>query len=136
VAFGVFYRCFAYRLSFCFVVPPFLDVQNQLVVFYSTLVGVFKRLLGLGSLECPKAPFVHQYVVLPIYNDGIRLISLEVIVPIAYLGSWALIALVITFKFLLDFCPFLLEPISVNSSGPSLSKRIWNQCKSFFPQRL
>jgi hypothetical protein len=27
--------------------------------FYSTLMGVFERLLGLGSLECPKTFLVH-----------------------------------------------------------------------------
>jgi hypothetical protein len=41
---------------------------------------------------------------------------MEVIVPIAYMGNQALVALVIVSKFLLDFRPFLLEVIG--SLGP------------------
>jgi len=44
------------------------------------------------------------------------LISLKVIVLVAYLGSWILVTLVIISKFLLDFCSFLLEAIGVNNS--------------------
>jgi hypothetical protein len=50
---------------------------------------------------------------LPIFNEGVKLISLEAIAPFAYLESWDLVALVITSKFLLDFLLFLLEAISV-----------------------
>ncbi len=60
---------------------------------------------------------------LPISSDDIMFISLEVITPIAYLGSWALIALVIASRFLLDFCLFLLdllELIGANNLGPLL----------------
>jgi hypothetical protein len=45
-------------LPFCFVVP-LSSFQNQLVIFYSTLMGVFEGLLGPSSLECPKAPLIH-----------------------------------------------------------------------------
>jgi len=81
-------------------------------------MGVFKRLLGSHSLEWPKALLVCQKVVLLIFNEGVKLISLEVIAPFAYLESWALVAPVITSKFLLDFCLFLLETIGVSSSRP------------------
>ncbi len=64
------------------------------------VMGVFKRFLKyLETL------FVHQHVILPISSGGIRL----------SFGSWALIALVITFKFLLNYHPFLLEVIGVSS---------------------
>ncbi len=56
----------------------------------------------------------------PISSGGVRLISSKVIVLVTYLESWALVALVITSKFLLDFCLFLLEAIGVNSLGPLL----------------
>ncbi len=56
----------------------------------------------------------------PISSGGVRLISLEVIVLVTYLGSWGLVALVITSKFLLDFCLFLLEAIGVSRLGPLL----------------
>jgi hypothetical protein len=80
-------------------------------------MGVFLKLLGLGSLECPKAPLVHPQVALTIFNGGIRLTSSNVIALTTYLGSWALITSVIASKFLLDFCPFLLKAIGANSSG-------------------
>jgi hypothetical protein len=35
-----------------------------------------------------------------------------------YLGNWALMALVIPFRFLLDFHPFLLKAIGGNILGP------------------
>jgi hypothetical protein len=38
-------------------------------------------------------------------------------VLVAFLGSWALVVLVITFKFLLDSCPFVLEAIGASSLG-------------------
>jgi len=53
----------------------------------------FGKLLGSSSLECPKAFLVRQQVVFPIFSGGIKLISLEVITSIAYMGSWALMSL-------------------------------------------
>jgi hypothetical protein len=81
-------------------------------------VGVVERLLGLGSLEYLEAPLIHRHVVFPISSGGIGLIYLEVIALATYLGSWALITLVITSRFLLDYCSFLLEAIGVNGSRP------------------
>jgi hypothetical protein len=57
-------------------------------------------------------------VVFPISNGGIGLISMKVITPVAYLGSWALIAFIIASRFLLDFHPFFLEAIGVSNSKP------------------
>jgi hypothetical protein len=81
-------------------------------------MGIFEKLLGSSSLECHEALLVHQYVVLPISNEGIRLISFEFIVLTIDLRSWALIALVIASRFLLDSHPFLLEAIGVKNSKP------------------
>jgi hypothetical protein len=78
-------------------------------------MGIFERLLGQCLLECLKAFLVCQYVVFPIFSGGVRLISSKVIALVAYLGSWALIAPVITSRFLLDFRPFLLEVIGVSN---------------------
>ncbi len=74
-------------------------------------MGIFERLLGSGSLECLEALLVCRHVVLPVCSGGIRLISLKVIVLVAYLGSWTLVTFVITSR-------FLLEVIGVNSSRP------------------
>jgi hypothetical protein len=82
----------------------------MLIDFLNSIVmGVFKRFLGLDSLKCPNPLFVHQHVALPISSGGTRLISFKVIALVACLESWALVAFVITFRFLLNFCPFLLE---------------------------
>jgi hypothetical protein len=80
-------------------------------------MGVFFKLLGLGSLECPKAPLVHLQVALTIFNGGIRLTSSNVIALATYLGSWALITFVIASRFLLDFRQFWLKATGANSSG-------------------
>ncbi len=57
---------------------------------------------------------------LPIFSEGVRLISSKVIALVGYLGNGVLVALVIAFRFLLDFRLFLLEAISANYLGPLL----------------
>jgi hypothetical protein len=85
VAFGIFFSMFRPEaFFFVLVFPPF---RNQLVIFYSTLMGIFLKLLGLGSLKSPKAPFVHRQMALTIFNGGIRLISSNVIALATYLES-------------------------------------------------
>ncbi len=83
-------------------------------------MGILERLLGLGSLECFDTPLVCQQLVLFISYGVISLISSKVITLATYLGGWALIALVIASKFLLDFRMFLLEAISASNLGPLL----------------
>jgi hypothetical protein len=53
----------------------------------------FGKLLGSSSLACPEAFLVRQQVVFPIFSGGIKLISLEVIASITYMGSWVLVSL-------------------------------------------
>jgi hypothetical protein len=81
-------------------------------------MGVFKRLLGLNSLECPEAPIVRRQVALSISNGGIGLISLKVITRSTYIGSQALVTPIMASMILLDFFPFLLEAIGANSLKP------------------
>jgi hypothetical protein len=81
-------------------------------------MGVFERLVGLGSLDCFEAPLVCEHVALPISSGGVTLISSKVIVPTAYLRNWALVTPIIVSKFLLDFCMFLLKVISVSNLRP------------------
>jgi hypothetical protein len=57
-------------------------------------------------LECFKPPIVCWQVALPSFSGGIGLISSKVIALAAYLGSWALIVPIITFRFLLVFVYF------------------------------
>jgi hypothetical protein len=60
---------------------------------------------------------VRRHVRLPISNGGIGLILVGTIVLVAFLGSWALVVLVIIFRFLLDSCPLLLEAFGTSSLG-------------------
>jgi hypothetical protein len=83
-------------------------------------MGVFEKLLGLGSLESLEAFLLCQLVAIPIFNDNIRLISLEVIVPTIYLSYWAIIALITIFRLLLDLRSFFFEAIGVSSLGSFL----------------
>ncbi len=117
--------CFQNPISvFCVKIFLFvLHVHALLELSTSTCIlqfdhhANFERLLGLDFLKCLKAPLVCPQVSLPISNDGIGLISTKTIAPIAYLGSWTLVVLVIASRFLLDLRPFLLEAIGVSSSG-------------------
>jgi len=62
-------------------------------------MGVFERLLGPRSLECPKALLVCWWVAFPIFSWGVRLIFSKVIALVAYLWHWALVAPVIASRF-------------------------------------
>ncbi len=83
-------------------------------------MGIFERFLGPSSLECPKALLVRWQMAFPIFNGGIRLMSSKFIALVTYLGSWALVAFVITSRFLLHSRPFLLEGIGANNLRPFL----------------
>jgi hypothetical protein len=54
---------------------------------------------------------VHQQASLLISHGGVGLISTKVIMLVAYLGSWALVAPIIATKFFLNYRLFLLEMI-------------------------
>ncbi len=65
----------------------------------------------------PQGPSCPSACGSPIFSGAIRLISLEVITSTIYLGSWALVTMVIASKFLLDFLLFLLKAIGVDDLG-------------------
>jgi hypothetical protein len=66
---------------------------------------------------------------LPSFNAVGRLISLEIIVSIAYLGNWALVVCVIISR-------FLLEMIGPSSLGPLPFQAHLKLTQEFFPLRL
>lgn len=72
----------------------------------------FEKLLCMGSLECFQVPLVHRQVCFFISNGGLSFIFVKGIVLMAYLGNWALVALVIASRFMLDFHILLLEGIN------------------------
>ncbi len=73
---------------------------------------MFGDLLGSRSFDSPERPLAHKQASLPITFSGVRLILASIITPTSYLGSWVLVALVITTRFMVDQCPFLLEALT------------------------
>jgi hypothetical protein len=116
--------------------PCFPSFQSQLVIFYSTLMGVFWRLLHPNSLECHKTPIIYHWVVLSISNGGIRLISSKIITPTTYMGSWVLATPIITSKFLLDFCMFLLKAKGVSNLGLLIFQVHLKSTRNCFPLKV
>jgi hypothetical protein len=103
-----------------FVFSPHFQIFNTkyMTSFGLTLICIFGRLLKPSSLECLKAPLVHQQASLPISKGGVGFVFVEVITPTTHLGNKGLVAPIITSNFLLDGCPFLLRAIRANTSGP------------------
>jgi len=73
---------------------------------------MFGQLLGLRSFDSLKGFLVRKQVFFLIIFGGIKLISTTTITPTPYFGSWALMALIIGSKFMVDQCPFLLKAIT------------------------
>jgi len=73
---------------------------------------VFACLLGPGSFDSPERLLVHKQASLPITFSGIELILTSTITLTASLKSWALIALVIANRFMVDKRPFLLQALA------------------------
>jgi hypothetical protein len=69
-------------------------------------------LLDLGSFDNPKGRLAHKQVSISITFCDIELIPTATIAPTAYLRSWALVASIITTRFMVDQCPFLLEALT------------------------
>jgi hypothetical protein len=60
VVFDILFRCSAQRPSFLFCYsPPLSSFWSQFIVFYSTFMGVFEKIVGLGSLEWLETLLVH-----------------------------------------------------------------------------
>ncbi len=112
VAFGIL-TCFVQRpLYLLRCTPPCSNFIESLISFDSSLHKVFGRLLSPRSFDSPKRPLVHKYASFPITFSGIGLISTSTIAPTAYLRSWALVALIIATRFMVDQYPFLLEALN------------------------
>jgi hypothetical protein len=113
VAFRILICCFMQRPSYLLrCTPPSSTFIKSLIFFYSSFHKMFGHLLGLGSFDSLEGPLVHKQVSLPITFGGIKLISTSTITPTTYLKSWALVASVITIRFMVDQCPFLLEALA------------------------
>jgi hypothetical protein len=85
---------------------------ESFISFDFFFLQMFGCLLGIGSFDGPKSPLACKQTSLPITFRGVQFISTSIIAPIAYLRSWALVALVITARFMVDQHPFLLEALT------------------------
>jgi hypothetical protein len=91
------------------------------ILFNSSFFQMFRHLLGLesfdnlkGSLTCKQTSFLITF-------GGIKFILIATIAPVAYLGSWALVALIIDVRLMVDQHPFLLEALAKSTISPSFS---------------
>jgi hypothetical protein len=73
---------------------------------------MFAHLLGPILFNSPKGLLTYKQTSLPITFNGVKLISTSTIALTIYLGSWALIILVIAIRFMVDQCPFLLKGLT------------------------
>ncbi len=110
VAFGILTHCFVQRPSYLLqCTPPSSIFIESLISFDFSLHKMFGHLLGLRSFNSPERPLAHKQTSLLIILSGVEFILTSTIAPTTYLGSWALIVPVITTRFMVDQCPFLLE---------------------------
>jgi hypothetical protein len=89
---------------------------------------MFERLLGPRSFDSPEGHLTHKQVFLPITLSGIDLIPTSTITPTTYLRNWALVALIIAVRFMVDQCPFLFEALMQvnNNTFPFQQHAIFN----------
>jgi len=110
MVFGILTHCFVQCPSYVLQrTPSSSTFIESFISFDSSLLQMFERLLGPRSFNSPKGPLAHKQACFPITFGGIELISTSTIAPTTYLRNWALIALVIVVRFMVDRHPFLVE---------------------------
>jgi hypothetical protein len=72
---------------------------------------VFRCFLGPKSFDSLERLLAHKQASFPIILGGIKLISTSTITSTTYLGSWALVTLIIVDKFMINQRPFLFESL-------------------------
>ncbi len=105
VAFGILICCFMQcPLYFLQCTPPSSTFIESFISFDSSFHKMFGCFLGPRSFDYLKGLLVHKKTSFPITFGGVGLILTSTITPLAYLGSWALVALVIIARFMVDQC--------------------------------
>jgi len=92
--------------------PPSSTFVESLISFNSSPFQVFQHLLGLGSFDSLEGLLACKWASLPKTFSGIMFISTFTIAPTTYLGSWALVVLVIIVRFMVNQHLFLLEALT------------------------
>jgi hypothetical protein len=90
----------------------FSTLVDSFTSFDSSFLQVFGHFLGLGYFNSPKLLLPYKQAYFPITFNGIMLIQTTTITPTTYLRSWALVALIIVARFMVDHHPFLFEPLA------------------------
>jgi hypothetical protein len=75
---------------------------------------VFGRLSNTSYWDCPHAPLVHQHAHLPIFHGGVTSFPQSSLCQCPIWGT-CICCTIITTRFLLDYCSFLLEVIGVSN---------------------
>jgi hypothetical protein len=131
VAFGILTYCFMQWPSYLLWCTLLSSIFIELFIsFNSSVHKVFGHLLGLGSFDSLEGPLAHKHASLPITFGGIRLMSTSTIAPVAYIGSWALVDLVIAFRFMVYQCPFLLEVLTRVDNNTFPQGGMWSSITS------
>ncbi len=73
---------------------------------------MFGCLLGLGSFDSLERLLARKQASFPITFSGVGFILTFTITSVTYLGSWALVILVIATSFIVDQRPFLLKTLA------------------------
>jgi hypothetical protein len=77
------------------------------------------HLLGLVYFDNLERLLFHKQAFLLIILGGIDLISTSTNAPTTYLKAWAFVVSIITARFMVNQCPFLLEAlVQVNNTCP------------------
>jgi hypothetical protein len=110
--------------------PTFIKSLNY---FDSSLLQVFRRILGLGSFDNLVGPLARKQASFQITFGGIELILIATIAPIAYLESWALVGSIIVVRFMGDQCPFLFEALTQVNNNTFLFQQHFNVACDLLP---
>ncbi len=85
---------------------------------------MFQHLLGLESFDSLVGPLTCKQTFLWITFNYIDLISITPIALTTYLRSWALVALIIIARYIVDHFSFLFEPLAWVATPPFFSSNI------------
>jgi len=105
--------------------------------FWFFLHKLFGPLLGPWSFDNIEKPLDRRQVSFPIIFGGVGFILTSMIAPIVYLGNWAIIALVIIVRFMIDQHPFFLETLAqVDNNTFFFQQHFKTICDLYHPQSM
>ncbi len=95
---------------------------------------MFGHHLGPRSFDNPKGLLTHKQASVILMFNGIGLILMASIAPIAYLGSWAFVTLIIDIRFMVNQHHFYLEALTlVNNNTFPFQQHFKVSCDFLLP---